>query len=215
MSDPSHRARAPRGTLTRERIVDATLHLIDGGGVEAVSMPKLARRLGVGVMSLYTHVDSRDDLLDAVAQRVLGSLPAPRGEDWRERLTCHFGDLRAALTRHPGLGNVLSEKNVAVAAVFVLLEQRLSDLTASGVEDEEAVRLYYDLLAYTLGFVAWELPRARTLTRREYSRRWRSAVEVLDAGEYPTVRRLVGVLTTVASDQQFEDGLRRIIGSSA
>ncbi|MCC6340304.1 MAG: TetR/AcrR family transcriptional regulator C-terminal domain-containing protein [Acidimicrobiia bacterium] len=110
---------------------------------------------------------------------------------------------------------VVSEKNVAVAAVFVLLEQRLSDLTASGVEDEEAVRLYYDLLAYTLGFVAWELPRARALTRREYSRRWRSAVEVLDAGEYPTVRRLVGVLTTVASDQQFEDGLRRIIGSSA
>ena len=213
MSTQASRTRAPRGTLTRERIVDAALQLIDGGGVEAVSMPKLAKHLGVGVMSLYTHVDSKDDLLDAVAHHVLASLPAPSGGDWQARLACHFRDLRAALVQHPGLGTVLAAKNVAVAAVFDLLEQRLSDLTASGVSDEEAAHLYYDLLVYTLGFVAWEMPRTRAMTRREYAKRWRNAVDGLDEAEHPTIHRLVDALTTVASDRQFDGGLRRIIGS--
>lgn len=212
MSTRPNRARAARGTLTRERIVDVAVQLVDGEGVEAISMPKLSKHLGVGVMSLYTHVDSKDDLLDAVAQRVLASLPAPSGEDWQTRLARHFWDLRAALVRHPGLGTVLATKNVAVPAVFDLLELRLSDVTASGVSDEEAVHLYYDLLVYTLGFVAWELPRTRSITRGEYAKRWRSAVDRLDEADHPTIHRLVAALTTVASDRQFKGGLRRIIG---
>jgi TetR/AcrR family tetracycline transcriptional repressor len=213
MSTPSDRNRAPRGTLTRQRIVDAALQLIDGEGIEGVSMPKLARRLGVGVMSLYTHIHSKEDLLDAVAHHVLATLPAPSGDDWQARLSCHFWDLRVALVQHPGLGTVLATKNVAVPAVFNLLEQRLSDLTAAGVGDEEAAHLYYDLLVYTLGFVAWELPRSRAVTRREYARRWRYAVDQLDEADHPTLHRLVGALATVASDAQFEGGLRRLIGS--
>jgi TetR/AcrR family transcriptional regulator, tetracycline repressor protein len=213
MSTPSNRKRAPRGTLTRDRIVDAALQLVDAEGLEAVSMPKLAKQLGVGVMSLYTHVDSKDDLLDAVAHHVLASLPAPSGDDWQGRLACHFRDLRATLVQHPGLGTVLATKNVAVPAVFNLLERTLSDVTASGVGDEEAAHLYYDLLVYTLGFVVWELPRTRTMTRREYARRWRYAVDQLDQADHPTLHRLVDALTTVASDAQFEGGLRRIIGS--
>ena len=213
MSTRPDRTRAARGTLTRELIVDSAVELIDGEGIEAISMPKLAKHLGVGVMSLYTHVDSKDDLLDAVAQQVLASLPAPSGEDWQTRLACHFRDLRTALVRHPGLGTVLATKNVAVPAVFALLEGRLSDLTGSGVSDEEAVHLYYDLLVYTLGFVAWEQPRTRAVTRREYAKRWRAAVDRLDEADHPTIHRAVDALTTVASDQQFEGGLRRIIGS--
>lgn len=211
INTPSSRQRAPRGTLTRQRIVDAALQVIDGEGIEGVSMPKLAKQLGVGVMSLYSHVNSKDDLLDAVAQHVLASLPSPSGDDWQARLTCHFRDLRAALVHHPGLGNVLATKNVAVPAVFELLEQRLSDLIASGVGDEEAAHLYYDLLVYTLGFVAWELPRTRAMSRGEYARRWRYAVDQLDEADHPTLHRLVDALTTVASDAQFEGGLRRII----
>lgn len=213
MSTQPNRTRAPRGTLTRGLIVDAAVQLIDGEGIDAISMPKLAEHLGVGVMSLYTHVDSKDDLLDAVAQQVLASLPVPPGKDWQDRLARHFRDLRAALVRHPGLGTVLATKNVAVPAVFDLLEERLSDLKASGVGDEDAVHLYYDLLVYTLGFVAWELPRTRAIPRREYAKRWRSAVDRLDQADHPTIHHLVEALTTVASDRQFEGGLRRIIGS--
>ena len=191
--------------------MSAALEIVDADGVEALSMPKLAEHLGVGVMSLYTHVDSKDDLLDAITHEVLLGLPVPVGDDWQTRLASHFHDLRAALVRHPGLGMVLATKNVAVPAVFALLEQRLSDLTSSGVGDAESAHLYYDLLAYTLGFVAWELPRTRAMSPDEYVRRWRDAVDELDEEEHPTVHRLVDALTTVASDEQFERGVRRMI----
>lgn len=214
MCPSPNRSRVPRGTLTRERVVDAAMALIDSGGVDALSMPKLARQLGVGAMSLYGHVESKDDLLDAVVQRVLESLPTPWGDDWRSRLCSHFHDLRAALTQHPGVGMVLASKNVAVPAVFDLLERTLADLAASGLSDEESAHLYYDLLAYTLGFVAWELPRTHAVSPTEYAARWRTAVGQLDEREYPTIHRLLDALTTVASDTQFDGGLDRIIGST-
>ena len=213
MTTSTNRRRAPRGSLSRERIVDAALDLIEEDGVEGVSMPKLARRLGVGAMSLYTHVDSKDDLLDAIAQQVLGDLPMPSGGDWQERLADHFRSLREALATRPGLGTVLATKNVAVPEVFAILEDVLADLTESGVGDDESVRLYYDLLVYTLGFVAWELPRARAVPATEYAERWRAAVASIDVERHPTVHRLVEPLTGVATDEQFEGGLRRIIGS--
>ena len=213
MPGSEQRSRVRRGTLSETRVVDAALVLIDAEGVDALSMPKLARHLGVGVMSLYTHVKSKDALLDAVAQRVLSELPAPGGDDWQARLRSHFGDLRAALVGHPGLGMVLASKNVAVPAVFDILERSLGDLTAAGLPERESAHLYYDLLVYTVGFVAWELPRTHALSQTEYASRWRSAIGGLDQARYPTLHQLADALTTVASDQQFRDGLERIIGS--
>lgn len=207
-------SRVPRGTLNRARIVEAALAVIDTHGVEGLSMPTLAKQLGVGVMSLYSHVSSKDDLLDAAVQQVLASLPEPTGQHWQERIRSHFSALRASLLAHPGLGHVLASKNVATPVVLDLLERNLAELTDAGLNDEEAVRLYYALLAYTLGFVAWELPRAHAVDPREYARRWRSAIAATAPETHPTLRRLQEALTTVATDDQFQDGISRLLHSA-
>src|SRR4051794_21061960 len=72
--------RVPRNTLSRAGIVDAALALIDAEGLEAVTMPKLAERLGVGTMSLYRHVSDKDDLIDAAAERVMSDVEVPGGD---------------------------------------------------------------------------------------------------------------------------------------
>ncbi|MCA1844227.1 MAG: TetR/AcrR family transcriptional regulator, partial [Actinobacteria bacterium] len=59
--------RVPRNTLSRPLVVQAALALVDADGLEALTMPRLAEHLGVGTMSLYRHVQGKDDLLDAVA----------------------------------------------------------------------------------------------------------------------------------------------------
>ena len=181
--------RVPRGTLTRARIVDAAVELADEEGIAGLSMPKLARRLGVGVMSLYSHVASKDDLLDAVADQ--------------------FRALRRLLVTHPGLGDLLASRGVAVPAVFDLLERNLAGLLAAGVDGGEAVALFYALLSYTLGFATWQLPRA-SVDDREYRRQWRNLVDDLPTDSYPSLHGLRDALTTVASDDQFEFGLRRL-----
>ena len=205
--------RVPRGTLNRERIVDAALEIVDEAGTDALSMPKLARRLGVGVMSLYTHIANKDDLLDAIVHRLLVSLPPPTGDGWEERIRSHFAALRDAFLAHPGLGTVFTTKNVATGAVLDLLETNLTDLTDAGIPDDEAVRLYYAMLTYTLGFVAWEIPRTHALPPDEYTRRWQVAIDTTSAATHPTLHRLAQSLASVASPSQYDDGLRRLTSS--
>jgi AcrR family transcriptional regulator len=66
--------------LTRQRIADAALDLIDSHGLDALSMRKLGARLGVEAMSLYNHVTNKADLLDAVADKLYADVLVSYGE---------------------------------------------------------------------------------------------------------------------------------------
>ena len=73
----------PRIPLSRERVLEAAVALADEGGIDALSMRKLADQLGVKAMSLYNHVANKDDLLDGIVDAVWGEIslpdPAPSG----------------------------------------------------------------------------------------------------------------------------------------
>jgi TetR/AcrR family tetracycline transcriptional repressor len=66
--------RSRRRGLSRARVVDAALELVDEQGLAAVTMRALAARLGVEAMSLYRHVENRDKLFDAVVDRIVNEL---------------------------------------------------------------------------------------------------------------------------------------------
>ena len=99
------RRRRPRGSLSREQVVEAALALADREGLEALSMQNLAVRLECGVMTLYGYVDSKEDLLDAIALRGLGDLrlPRPLAADTAEILVSWGRALRLTLIQHPSL----------------------------------------------------------------------------------------------------------------
>ena len=67
-----------RTPLTRERITQAALHIMDTEGLEAVSMRRVAREVGVEAMSLYNHVHDKDDLLNGVDRASDAGVPVPR-----------------------------------------------------------------------------------------------------------------------------------------
>src|SRR5262245_63179801 len=72
-----------REPLTRERIVDAALGLMDAEGLEAVTMRRIGRELGVEAMSLYNHVEDKDDILNQVTERVMTEFEYPEWtDDW-------------------------------------------------------------------------------------------------------------------------------------
>jgi TetR/AcrR family tetracycline transcriptional repressor len=77
-------APASRERLTKPRIVDAALRIMDEEGLDAVSMRRVARELGVEAMSLYNHVQSKEEILDGICERVMSEFdyPSPSG-DWR------------------------------------------------------------------------------------------------------------------------------------
>ena len=74
-----------RERLTRDRVLRAALDFIDAHGLAALSMPKLGAELGVRGMSLYSHVDSKDALLDGIVEIMSAEaeMPPAAGMDWR------------------------------------------------------------------------------------------------------------------------------------
>jgi AcrR family transcriptional regulator len=98
----------PRTPLSRERVIGAALTLADEGGVEALSMRRLADELGVKAMSLYNHVANKDDLLDAITDAAMTEIAAPRaGSDWKAQVREVAVSAHETLLRHPwvvGLG---------------------------------------------------------------------------------------------------------------
>jgi AcrR family transcriptional regulator len=113
-------SRGPRRGLTLARIVAAGIGVAQTEGVTALSMARIAKELGVGTMSLYRYVGSKDELLQAMVDTALGTPPALGArEDWRAGLTRWAVGVRAAYHGHawalrvPISGPPLGPNNVA------------------------------------------------------------------------------------------------------
>jgi AcrR family transcriptional regulator len=95
---PAARARG----LSRADIVDIAVAIADAEGTGAVSMRRIAKELQVGVMSLYWHIESKEELHRLMLETVQAEIEAadPSG-DWRADLTVYARNTRAAMHRHP------------------------------------------------------------------------------------------------------------------
>src|SRR5882757_8230216 len=71
------RRRAPRNSLNPDRILDAAIGLLDRDGPEAFTMRALAEQLGVATMAVYSYFKGKDEINDAVAQRLLDTVELP------------------------------------------------------------------------------------------------------------------------------------------
>jgi AcrR family transcriptional regulator len=90
--------------LDRDKIIEATVRLLDAEGAAKFSMRRLAAELNVTAMSVYWYVDTKDDLLELALDAVFGTFPLPDvSEDgnWREQLRELAAEYRVLLVRHP------------------------------------------------------------------------------------------------------------------
>jgi len=91
-----------REPVTRQRAIRVAVALADAGGIESLSMRKLAAELGIEAMSLYYHVKSKDDILDGMLDVVYSEFATPRaGDQWRTAMRQRAESTRSVLARHP------------------------------------------------------------------------------------------------------------------
>lgn len=210
-ADGRQRVGRPR-RLTTDDVVAAALDIADDLGLESLSMPSLAKHLGVGTMTLYGYVENKEDLLDKMAARLFDGLEAREHQHWREELLAFFADFRDAALAHPTLAQLLATGRITIPAVFDILESFFQDMTDDGLSVDEAVRVFYAGLTYTVGFVLWEIPRAHLQSPDAYENQWVDLVAQLDAADYPLVTGpALSVAKTVASSTQYNWGLHRIL----
>ena len=108
-----------RPRLTRERVLRAAIEQADAGGLEALSMRKLAESLGVAPMALYRHVANKDDLIDGMVDVVFGEIDVPAaGGDWKTEMRGRALSVRDAMARHRwAIGLMESRRNPGPASL--------------------------------------------------------------------------------------------------
>ena len=159
------RGRPPKGEarLSREAIVDAALQLIDDEGINALSMRSVARHLSSDPKSLYNHVGGIDDLLDAVAERLLGSITAPElSGDLRTDLRAIALAFRAGTLSHRAAAPLILTRQLTSMASLAPVNTALAAMHNAGFSTDDAVHLMRATLAALVGTLLREVNAAPT-----------------------------------------------------
>lgn len=197
------------------------MKIVDAEGIDRLTMRRLADDLDVGTMTLYGYFRTKDEILDGMADLILGEMTAdgPRMDDPGEAVLYVANALRAAMRKHPSVVRLFSSRPISgLGALRGGFEGPLAVLQAAGFHGETAVRVFGTLLTYTLGFTLYQLPRPwgpESPDVAEHRRRRRAFYESLSIAEFPNLVQLAEPMTAIASEEQFEWGLRAIVAGFA
>lgn len=209
---PRERA-ADRATLTPRRVVESALAVADDDGIEAITIRRLARELGVSPMALYWHFRNKDELLDAVAARIFEevdlSVEAPAS--WQEQLRTLLGSIVSVLRAHPSASILLTTRTVSSEDGLRATEAVLDVLRRGGFSPSEATQIARHALSAVTNLVTGEpgvVARDETGKATDTRRSARRFLESLPPERYP---RLVEAATPLSEgvdpDAYFAFGL--------
>ena len=198
-----------REPLTKERIEEAALRVMDAEGLEAVTMRRIGRELGVEAMSLYNHVEDKDDILNGVTELVFTRFDYPpfTGE-WLEDAKAMAREWRRLLGLHPSVCQLLAERHKPLEglASFRAMDAALGLLRSAGLSDRDAAQAFNALGSYILGYVTME--QGLMLGNDEdHAKQHDLAMDALKGSGLDNVVACLPHFAACSTDQQFEFGL--------
>jgi AcrR family transcriptional regulator len=151
---------APRTPLSRERVLRAAVKVADEGGIDALTMRRLAEELGAEAMSLYYHVANKEDVLDGVVDLIVGEinevvgridLPS-KGAGWKKAARQRILSAREVLLRHPWAPGVFESRSTTSHAVLRYYDGLLGLMRDGGFSYDVAHHALHALGSRALGF---------------------------------------------------------------
>jgi AcrR family transcriptional regulator len=211
-----------RSPLDHDQVVRTAIELIDEQGVHALSMRRLGRRLDVEAMSLYSHVQSREHLLDGVIAAVVDDLfddpdtQLMETASWQDYLVQVANGVRRSAFAHPRVFPLVATR--APEAPWIRpplrslrwVESFLASLGSHGFDDDLAVYTYRAFTSFLLGHLLLEVSSLGADV---------GPLDVVDDGEdrnrrpmeFPTVERLGAALAEDHSAVEFEEALEELL----
>jgi TetR/AcrR family tetracycline transcriptional repressor len=205
-----------RQQLTRERVAAEALAVIAQDGVQALTMRRLAARLGVVPGALYHHVRNKQQLHDLVLDNVLAEVDVQLDSSlgWTDQLKVLAHRLRQVLEAHPGVAGILKTRDPLGPHSLALAEAFLGPLQAAGFGDRQAGLAFFLLVDYTIGFAVAGPPtsvneqRVRDpATRAQLHQFFRS----LPRQRFPALVALGEHVWVDNRDQRFTAGLQVLV----
>ncbi|BCQ26325.1 TetR/AcrR family transcriptional regulator C-terminal domain-containing protein [Caballeronia sp. NK8] len=203
--------------LSRERVVEAALALIDAKGYTSFSLRDVARELGVYPTAIYWYVASRDELLVEVITRALGDLVPPTLPPgrWREWLKELFHRYRSAVARHPNVAPLLGSQIISNASMNpVMVEAVLQTLLSAGFKSEELIHVYNTVITAMVGFVTLEFASHGADERDEWESRLRTRFEELERDAFPLLTANMTRMSNQAFIVRWKGGTNRALERS-
>ena len=203
------RKKGPSTPLTRERIVQTALDLVDREGLDALTMRRLGTELGVDPMAVYYHVADKEALLDALVEAVMAgidlSCPLPDGPA-EERLLVTARIYRDAMLAHVHALPVVLARSPRTPAALRPVDFMLGEFMDAGLEPEQAVIAMNTLAAAVRGYAG--------MTASDVSEAEPVDIEALQAlmtaEEFPALHAAAHVVPQ-DPDAMFDVGVRALV----
>lgn len=205
---------APR--LSREALVDAAMAIADEQGLDALSIRRLARDVGVTPMAIYWHVADKEALLQALGERLFAEvrMPPPGGA-WHEELSAIMAAILDALRRHPAVAPLALATALTSESGLIVAERVLYLLAHAGFDDRAAADAGVYLLNSSISLITVEPGSDPNLDADAHERKMqakREGLARLPADRFPTVARLGDALLDCDDpDAYYERGLRLLV----
>ncbi len=148
----------PRQPVTRERALQVACQLADEGGIDTLTMRRLAEALGVEAMSLYHHVPNKDAILDGMVDLIFEQIRSPSAQlDWREAMRERAASVRSVLLRHRWALPLMESRATPGLATLAHHDAVIGSLRAGGLSLQLTAHAYALLDSYIYGFIHTEL----------------------------------------------------------
>jgi AcrR family transcriptional regulator len=211
-----------RPSHTRADIARAAAEIADADGFEAVSMRRVAERLGAGTMTLYHYVRNKDELITLMTDQVMAEIVVPEGElagQWRAAVTQIAIRTRDAFAAHRWIFECLGDGRPGPSGMRHF-EQTLRAVAPLGLDKEQTFEVVGQVDDYVFGYALREIQE-----REEHERGWPPEVfdffkRELETGDYPLIADFFGgdidggyeaVVDFLAKPGRFERGLNRLL----
>jgi AcrR family transcriptional regulator len=209
------RQRRTRSSVTAHEILRAAEEVATAG-FEALTMRAVAQRMGASPMSLYRYFATKDELIDAMLDRVLGriQLPAPSG-DWVADLGRFAMAHRQVLRDHPwAIVPLFTHSNPGING-SVIGESALAILERGGVLGDAAVASFSAILALNYGWFAFNSARDGRRSETDPEADLAASLAQLPPERFPLTVSVAPQLSGYGSEEQYAMALRRVVAGVA
>jgi AcrR family transcriptional regulator len=192
-----------------EAVLGAALELIDAEGLVAFSMRRVAERMGIGPMTIYGYVRTKEELLDGVVGLALHGVldDLDLEEPWDEQVRTAVRDLHDALRSHPGVLELLLAKPAPSPQLDLIRETLLGILRRAGFGEEAVWEAVGILSSYAVGFATAQVSFRHVGAASAQVER----LGDLPATRFPNLTDLAGGYPAHMSDAAFEWGLTILV----
>jgi len=206
---PQPRTRRPRGSLNPDLILDAA-EAVAAQGFDALSTRAVAARLGAVPMALYNHFATKEQLVDALLDRVLSRFePDPARDDWVEDLRGFARSHRRLLSGHPwAVAPLFTQPNPGMSSVRIG-ELALGILRRGGLSNARAVAAFSGIIALNYGWSSFTT--ARDLDPSGPSHDVGAMLAQLPRAEYPLTVDVAGEMGAYGSDDHYDFVLDQLL----